>query len=56
MWSTEKAQSVMKQLMNYVDLCIANDEDFESSLGMVMLLTEIYITVSMRLMTISGEC
>lgn len=33
MWSTEKAQSVMKQLMNYVDLCIANDEDFESSLG-----------------------
>ena len=33
MWSIEKAQSVMKQLMNYVDLCIANDEDFESSLG-----------------------
>lgn len=33
MWSTEKAQSVMKKLMNYVDLCIANDEDFESSLG-----------------------
>lgn len=32
MWSTEKAQSVMKKLMNYVDLCIANDEDFESSL------------------------
>lgn len=33
MWNTEKAQSVMKKLMNYVDLCIANDEDFESSLG-----------------------
>lgn len=33
MWSTEKAQSVMKKLMHYVDLCIANDEDFEASLG-----------------------
>ena len=33
MWSCEKAQSVMKKLMRYVDLCIANDEDFESTLG-----------------------
>ena len=33
MWNTEKAQQVMKQLMNYVDLCIANDEDFEATLG-----------------------
>ena len=33
MWSTQKAQKVMKELMNYVTLCIANDEDFESSLG-----------------------
>ena len=33
MWSYEKAQSVMKKLMHYVDLCIANDEDFESTLG-----------------------
>ena len=33
MWSTEKAQSVIKKLMHYVDLCIANDEDFEASLG-----------------------
>lgn len=33
MWSTQKAQSVMKKLMHYVDLCIANDEDFEASLG-----------------------
>ena len=33
MWSTEKAQQVMKHLMNYVDLCIANDEDFEATLG-----------------------
>lgn len=33
MWSTQKAQKVMKELMNYVTLCIANDEDFESALG-----------------------
>ena len=33
MWSQEKAQSVMKELMQYVDLCIANDEDFEATLG-----------------------
>lgn len=33
MWSPEKAQSVMKQLMHHVDLCIANDEDFEAALG-----------------------
>ena len=28
-----KAQSVMRELMPFVDLCIVNDEDFESSLG-----------------------
>ena len=33
MWGIKKAQSVMGELMNYVTLCIANDEDFESSLG-----------------------
>ena len=33
MWSTQKAQKVMRELMDYVTLCIANDEDFESSLG-----------------------
>ena len=33
MWNTGKAQEVMRELMNYVTLCIANDEDFESSLG-----------------------
>ena len=33
MWGITKAQSVMGELMNYVTLCIANDEDFESSLG-----------------------
>ena len=33
MWSTKDAQRVMRRLMAYVDVCIANDEDFESSLG-----------------------
>lgn len=33
MWSTEQAQSVMKPLMEYVDICIANEEDAEKSLG-----------------------
>lgn len=33
MWSREKAQSVMRRLMAGVDVCIANDEDFEAALG-----------------------
>lgn len=33
MWSQEKAQNVMKRLMKEIDLCIANDEDFEAALG-----------------------
>lgn len=33
MWSPEKAQAVMSRLMHYVTLCIANDEDFEATLG-----------------------
>jgi 2-dehydro-3-deoxygluconokinase len=33
MWSSEKAQGVMSKLMNYVTICIANDEDFEATLG-----------------------
>ncbi|WP_125604835.1 sugar kinase [Lapidilactobacillus bayanensis] len=33
MWSPEKAQAVMGELMQYVNICLANDEDFESSLG-----------------------
>ena len=33
MWSSQKAQAVMKECMRYVDLCIANDEDFEATLG-----------------------
>lgn len=34
MWSEQEAQSVMKPLMKYVDVCIANEEDSEKSLGL----------------------
>ncbi len=33
LWSSEKAQSVMKNLMKYVDVCIGNEEDAELVLG-----------------------
>ncbi|MCI1956504.1 MAG: sugar kinase [Oscillospiraceae bacterium] len=33
MWTTQKARSVMRELMPYIDICIANDEDFEAALG-----------------------
>lgn len=33
LWTTEEAQTVMKPLMDYVDVCIANEEDAEKSLG-----------------------
>lgn len=33
MWSKEQAQVVMRDLMQHVDVCIANDEDFEATLG-----------------------
>lgn len=33
MWSCQEAQKVMRDLMQYVDVCIANDEDFEATLG-----------------------
>ncbi|MDO4308361.1 MAG: sugar kinase [Eubacteriales bacterium] len=34
LWSAEKAQEVMKELMPYVDVCIANSEDARIMLGM----------------------
>ncbi|KUO62171.1 2-dehydro-3-deoxygluconokinase [bacterium BRH_c32] len=34
MWTQEEAQAVMKPLMKYVDVCIANEEDAEKSLGL----------------------
>lgn len=33
LWTKEKAQSVMKPLMQYVDVCIGNEEDAELCLG-----------------------
>ena len=33
LWTTEEAQAVMNPLMEYVDVCIANEEDCEKSLG-----------------------
>ncbi len=33
LWTPEKAQSVMKDLMQYVDVCIGNEEDAELVLG-----------------------
>lgn len=33
LWTKEKAQSVMKPLMQYVDVCIGNEEDAEMCLG-----------------------
>jgi 2-dehydro-3-deoxygluconokinase len=34
LWSEKEAQSVMNPLMEYVDVCIANEEDSEKSLGL----------------------
>ena len=34
LWSPDKAQSVMKPLMKYVDVCICNEEDAEKVLGL----------------------
>lgn len=33
LWTPQEAQSVMKPLMHYVDICIANEEDAEKVLG-----------------------
>ncbi len=33
LWTTAEAQAYMKQIMPYLTVCIANDEDFEQSLG-----------------------
>ena len=34
LWTTEEAQATMRPLMEYVDVCIANEEDADRSLGM----------------------
>ncbi|MBK7106525.1 MAG: sugar kinase [Ignavibacteriae bacterium] len=41
MWTSEEAQKVMIPLMEYVDVCIANEEDAEKSLGEKLGKTEI---------------
>lgn len=33
LWTSEKAQSIMKPLMRYVDVCIGNEEDAQLCLG-----------------------
>ncbi|MCH3923005.1 sugar kinase [Limosilactobacillus sp.] len=33
LWTTAEAQEFMQKVMSYVTICIANDEDFEQSLG-----------------------
>ena len=34
LWTSQKAQSIMKPLMQYVDVCIGNEEDAELCLGL----------------------
>ena len=41
LWSPEKAQSVMRKLMPYVDVCIFNEEDAEKVLGITNELTDV---------------
>ena len=47
MWSTEKAQSVMKKLMHYVDLCIANDEDLKPQFSLKTERSTKFLPISM---------
>ncbi len=42
MWTEQEAQAVMKPLMKYVDVCIANEEDSEKSLGLKAEATDIH--------------
>lgn len=41
LWTEEEAQSVMRPLMQYVDVCIANEEDAEKSLGFTAGTTDV---------------
>lgn len=42
LWTEKEAQAVMVPLMKYVDVCIANEEDAEKSLGMKAKDTDIH--------------
>lgn len=41
LWTTEEAQSVMNPLMEFVDVCIANEEDADKSLGFKAGVTDV---------------
>lgn len=41
LWSSEKAQKVMTDLMQYVDVCIGNEEDAEKVLGFKAKATDV---------------
>lgn len=41
LWSKQKAQQVMNELCQYVDVCIGNEEDAETSLGFVSAGTDV---------------
>lgn len=41
LWSPDKAQSIMKPLLKYVDVCICNEEDSEKALGIKALDTNV---------------
>lgn len=41
LWSSSKAQTVMNKLMPYVDVCIANEEDADKSLGIQTIDTDV---------------
>jgi 2-dehydro-3-deoxygluconokinase len=41
LWSKEKAQQVMSELCQYVDVCIGNEEDAETTLGFKSVGTDI---------------
>ncbi len=41
LWTSEKAQEVMKPLMKYVDVCICNEEDAEKVLGIKPLESDV---------------
>ena len=41
LWSSEKAQQIMSDLMQYVDICIGNEEDAEKVLGFKVKNTDV---------------
>jgi len=63
MWSESEAQSIMNPLMEYVDVCIANEEDAEKSLGIKPASTDVenaelnehgYIELAKKLKSVYG--